>query len=142
MAVEIYNPAGVIVRRSQNLRAVSRHCAGRIVNQNRITDIRRGAPSLILIDPSKDHPGKALVQFTWGNGDSCDVVFADKGIAIDWCLSRQFLFGAEISIDANLYDNASLRKGPTAHNIRDLVSRHFKLESVANGTRAFLTPRV
>jgi hypothetical protein len=132
--LEIKDTTGRIVRRSQNLACISRHCnAVPIVNGRKFWR-KRGAPSIIIIDPVP--VCGAEFQIAWGNGDTLKHIFAGASICVEWMTSKRFLQGAEISIDSKIWDTW------LNDYARETIAKKFAIDRVAKGKRVFLTPKL
>ncbi|TPI86405.1 hypothetical protein [Mesorhizobium sp. B2-8-9] len=129
--LQILDIAGKAVRTSKNLACISRHCNAVPTINGRRWWRKRGAPSLILIDPVP--VSGAEFQMTWGNGDTLKSIFASAAVCVEWMTSRRFLAGAELSISADLWQRW------IGQAERDAIAKRFKVVTVAAGKRIFLT---
>ncbi len=131
--LQIVNTSGETVRQSQNLALIGRHCNATPIVAGRKLWRKRGAPSLILVDLE----GKtgAVFQIAWGNGDTLKSTFASAAVCVDWMTSRRFLFGAELSISAKIWDEWLNPKE------RKAIERRYTVCRVAKGARIFLSPK-
>lgn len=129
--LQIIDVAGKTVRHSQNLACIARHCNAVPFINGRKHWTKRGAPSLILIDPVP--VAGAEFQMSWGNGDTLKSIFASASVCVEWMTSKRFLAGAEISIAAEIWDRW------LNDHARATIGKRYLVERVAKGTRVFLT---